>query len=81
MSSIGRGVGLSPRPGRGDRGTPRPQPSSNRWISVSTTSPSMRKVESLDGPVPDTREIVERQFTTYCAVHLGHPRNAAHKKI
>ena len=41
----------------------------------------MRKVESLDGPLPDTREIVERQFTTYCAVHLGHPRNAAPKKI
>lgn len=38
-------------------------------------------VESLDGPVPAKREIVERQFTTYCALHLGHPRRAAPHKV
>ena len=43
--------------------------------------PSVRPVESLDGPLPDKREIVERQFTTYCALHLGHPRRAAPKKV
>ena len=31
--------------------------------------------------MPAKREQVERKFTTYCAIHLGHPRNAAPKKV
>ena len=78
MSGTGRGFGLGPRPGRGKS---RQQPSSNRWISVHTTAPTIRTIETLDGPIPGQREEVERQFTTYCALHLGHNRKTAAKKV
>ena len=78
MSTGGRGFGLAPRQGRGHA---RHKPSGDRWISVHTTAPTARDVSSLDGPMPDKREKVERKFTTYCALHLGHTRNAAPKKV
>lgn len=78
MSAAGRGFGFNPRQGRGAN---RKQPSGARWDSVSTKSPTARAVESLNGPLPDKREKVERKFTTHCALHLGHPRKAAPKKV
>ena len=56
MNNTGRGFGLAPRSGRGGRGPPRQQLSGDRWISVTTKSPKLRAVESLDGPIPDRRE-------------------------
>ena len=61
MSNPGRGFGLRPRQGRN---APRQKPSQDRWITVNTTSPAVRSVEWLDGPVPTIREKVERKFTT-----------------
>ena len=81
MNPGGRGFGLAPRSGRGGRGTTRTHPAGDRWISVHNTAPAVRETESLDGPMPAKREQVERKFNTYCAIHLGHPRNAAPKKV
>ena len=81
MLGSGRGFGLAPRQGRGGRGPNRQQPSGDRWISVSTKAPSVRAVESLDGPIPLRREVVERKFNMYCALHLGHPSKTAPKKV
>lgn len=78
MSNPGRGFGLTPRKGRGNQ---RQQPSNVLWITVNNTSPSVRITESLEGPLPNKREKVDRKFTTYCALHLGHPRRAAPKKV
>ena len=78
MSAGGRRFGLTPRQGRGHA---RQQATGDRWISVHVTAPDVRAAISLDGPIPNKREKVKRTFTTYCALHLGHPRNAAPKKV
>ena len=81
MSGPGRGFGLAPRQGRGGRGTNLQIPNGDKWIKVNNTSPAVRAIESLDGPIPTKREVAERTFSTYCALHLGHPRKTAPKRV
>ena len=61
MSTGGRGFGLNPRQGRGHT---RQQATGDRWVSVYNTAPAACAVTSLDGPIPNKREKVERTFTT-----------------
>ena len=59
----------------------RQQPNGAKWASKAPVAVLIRPVENLDGPVPTHREIVERKFTTYCRLSLGHPRHAVPKKV
>ena len=69
-SNPGRGFGLRSRKSNAAQ---RPPPPQNRWVQVKPKSSGM-EIHPLDGPAPSTRERVERKFTTYCALHLGHPK-------
>ena len=66
----GRGFGLRSRKSNAPS---RPPPPQNRWIQVKPKS-NDTTISTLDGPTPPIRERVERKFTTYCALHLGHPK-------
>ena len=56
-------------------------PSHDRWVPVGRTTSIAAAASPLDGPVPVAREVAERKFTTYCALHLGHPKNATPSKV
>lgn len=71
-SNPGRGFGLCSRKSNPNA---RPPPPQDRWVKVGHKQQSMSTpISPLDGPVPTQRELVERKFTTYCALHLGHPK-------
>ena len=36
---------------------------------------------TLDGPTPDQREVVERNFKIYCSLHLGHSSKTGPRKV
>ena len=76
MSSAGRGFGVM----KGRRHTSRQQPNGAKWVQV-TKNNQVNSVVSLGGPLPSQREKVERNFTTYCSLSLGHPRNNTPKKV
>ena len=78
METAGRGFGIA---NRRSRTTARQQPSGHKWIKVSTPASLTKPVEFLAGPVPPDREKVERQFTTYCRLSLGHPRKSTPQKV
>ena len=74
----GRGFGVA---NRRSRTTARQQPKGQKWVHVSHTAPTAPAVVLLGGPVPVEREKVERKFTTYCRLSLGHPHKATAQKI
>ena len=78
MDAAGRGFGVSRRSGRGPV---RQQPKGSQWIQVGNSKSNIRGTEDFSGPVPGTREVVERQFTTYCALALGHPKGSTPRKV
>ena len=78
MSSAGRGFGVANRRGRN---TPRQQPQGQKWVQVSQKGSAKSAVTMLSGPVPPDREKVERDFTTYCRLSLGHPRSNTPQKV
>ena len=76
--SEGRGFGLQNR----TRCTPlRQQPTGNKWTKITNSKQSNNAVTMLDGPAPPTREKVERQFTMYVCLALGHPRKSTPQKV
>ena len=67
---------------RRQAGTPqRQQPNGAKWASKNPVAVQVRPVEQLGGPTPKYREIVERKFTTYCRLSLGHPKHAVPKQV
>ena len=78
LASGGRGFGIA---NRRSRTTARQQPSGQEWVHVSHNTPKASAVVLLGGPVPVEREKVERKFTTYCRLSLGHPRKSTPPKV
>lgn len=78
LNSAGRGFGVA---NRHSRNAPRKQPSSTKWVQVQASKPPSGAVVQLHGPVPQQREKVERKFTTYCNLSLGHPRKSTPQKV
>lgn len=78
MATAGRGFGIA---NRQHHNNPRQQPSSNKWVQVSSTPTAPDIVVQLHGPVPQQHERVERKLTTFCSLSLGHPRKNTPKKV
>jgi len=78
LETGGRGFGVT---SRRTRTTARQQPNGQKWVQVRQNTPKTAPVELLGGPVPVEREKVERTFTTYCRLSLGHPRKATAQKV
>lgn len=78
MSTTTRSFGLTRR----SNSTPlRQQPNGDKWAAQTQVPVPTPAAEGHAGPVPTRREFVERKFTTYCRLSLGHPRNTVPKKV